>query len=93
MQEYSTRPTDNIGDPVAFKVAATFLYDRVKESSPAAQIILYETWARHEDHSYYPDSFADRDEMQEQLIITIVQIIIFRQILLFHPGQMLRSRR
>ena len=67
LQEYSTRPTDNIGDPVAFKVAATFLYDRVKESSPAAQIILYETWARHEDHSYYPDSFADRDEMQEQL--------------------------
>ena len=67
LQEYSTRPTDNIGDPLAFKEAATFLYDRVKESSPDAQIILYETWARHEDHNFYPDTFADRDEMQEQL--------------------------
>ena len=67
LQEYSTKPTDNIGDPNEFKAAATFLYDRVKESSPDAQIILYETWARHENHSFYPDSFADRDEMQEQL--------------------------
>ena len=67
LQEYSTKPTDNIGDPEAFKAAATFLYDRIKLSSPAAQIILYETWARHEDHNFYPDSFADRDEMQEQL--------------------------
>jgi hypothetical protein len=67
LQEYSTKPTDNIGDPAEFKAAATFLYDRVKMSSPYAQIILYETWARHEDHEFYPDSFADRDEMQEQL--------------------------
>jgi hypothetical protein len=67
LQEYSTRPTDNIGDPEAFKFYATFLYDRVKLSSPDAQIILYETWARHEDHDFYPDSFEDRDEMQEQL--------------------------
>ena len=68
LQEYSTKPTDNAGDPAGFKADATFLYDRVKASSPAAHIILYETWARHEDHDIYPGTFTDRTQMQTQLI-------------------------
>ena len=67
LQEYSTKPTDNVGPASVFKDDATFLYDRVKASSPAAQIILYETWARHEDHSIYPGTFTDRTQMQTQL--------------------------
>jgi hypothetical protein len=67
LQEYSTKPTDNVGPASVFKADATFLYDRVKASSPLAQIILYETWARHEDHSIYPDTFTNRIQMQTQL--------------------------
>jgi hypothetical protein len=29
--------------------------------------VLYETWARHEDHSFYPNRFVDPAEMQSQL--------------------------
>ena len=67
LQEYSTKPTDNVGPASVFKADATFLYDRVKASSPAAQIVLYETWARHEDHSIYPGTFTNRIQMQTQL--------------------------
>lgn len=68
LQEYSTRATDNVGDPNGFKADATFLYDRIKKSSPKAQIILYLTWARHEKHGIYNDKFKNRDQMQSQII-------------------------
>ncbi len=67
LQDFSTRPTDNAGNPFAFKTDATFLYDRVKTTSPDAQVLLYETWARHPDHSIYPATFTDRVQMQAQL--------------------------
>ena len=67
MQEFSTRPTDNAGSPNTFKNSATTLYDRVKLSSPDAQVLLYETWARHPDHSIYDSTFTDPTQMQTQL--------------------------
>jgi hypothetical protein len=67
LQEYSTRPTDNAGSPTTFKSSATTLYDRVKLSSPDAQVLLYETWARHPDHSIYDSTFTDPAQMQSQL--------------------------
>lgn len=68
LQEYSTNPTDNAGNPAEFKENAAWLYDRVKKSSPDAKVVLYETWARHEAHSIYKEKFGSRYEMQEQLI-------------------------
>lgn len=67
LQEYSTRPTDNAGSPTTFKNSATTLYDRVKLASPGAQVLLYETWARHPDHSIYDSTFTDPTQMQAQL--------------------------
>ena len=67
LQEYSTRPTDNAGSPTTFKNSATTLYDRVKLTSPDAQVLLYETWARHPDHSIYDSTFTDPAQMQAQL--------------------------
>ncbi|MEM9692650.1 MAG: hypothetical protein AAGA56_08905 [Myxococcota bacterium] len=67
LQDFSTRPTDNIGDPAGFKDDAVWFYDRVKASSPTAEVILYETWARHPNHSIYDASFANPAEMQAQL--------------------------
>jgi hypothetical protein len=67
LQEYSTRPTDNIGDPAQFKADAAWFYDRIQQSSPGARVVLYETWARHPDHQIYPGSFEDPPQMQAQL--------------------------
>ncbi len=67
LQELSTRPTDNAGDPERFKADATWFHDRIKASSPDARVLLYETWARHPDHGIYPNRFANPTEMQAQL--------------------------
>lgn len=67
LQELSTRPTDNFGDPERFKADATWFHDRIKASSPDARVILYETWARHPNHGIYPNTFANPTEMQAQL--------------------------
>lgn len=67
LQELSTGPTDNAGNPAAFKSNAMSLYDQVKLSSPDANVVLYETWAREADHSFYPGTFTDPAQMQAQL--------------------------
>ncbi len=67
LQDFSTRPTDNIGDPAGFKDDATWFYDRIKTATPTAEVILYETWARHPDHGFYPNTFTDPLQMQAQL--------------------------
>lgn len=67
LQEFSTGPTDNAGDPAAFKSNATSLYDQVKLSSPNANVVLYETWAREANHSIYPGTFTNPAQMQAQL--------------------------
>ena len=67
LQEYSTRPTDNAGNPAGFKKDATWFYDKAKTSSPKGWVVLYETWARHADHSIYKSTFKDPAEMQAQL--------------------------
>lgn len=68
LQGYSTRPTDSIyGNPSQFKDDVTWFYDRIKNSSPNARIVLFETWARHPNHDYYPSIFLNPSAMQEQL--------------------------
>ncbi|MEO0601496.1 MAG: hypothetical protein AAF211_08675 [Myxococcota bacterium] len=67
LQDFSTRPTDDAGDPDGFKADATWFYDRIKARSPEALVVLYETWARHPDHGIYPDTFSDPLAMQAQL--------------------------
>ncbi|MCK5796049.1 MAG: hypothetical protein KAI47_02645, partial [Deltaproteobacteria bacterium] len=67
LQEYSTKPTDAMGDPLGFKRDATWFYDKALAASSAAEVVLYETWARHPDHSVYPTHFKDPAEMQAQL--------------------------
>jgi hypothetical protein len=70
LQDYSTRPTDATavgGDGAGFEADATWLYDRVKQASPGAQVRLFETWARGAAHPYYPTYYADPADMQGQL--------------------------
>ena len=42
----------------SFLAGAVGLYDRIKARSPAATVVLYETWARHGD--YWKDPKADQ---------------------------------
>ncbi|MEZ4447347.1 MAG: hypothetical protein R3B72_50190 [Polyangiaceae bacterium] len=67
LQDHSLRATDNAGDLAAFKADATWFYDRIKDTSAEAQVLLYETWARHPDHPIYPGTFATPMEMQTQI--------------------------
>ena len=67
LQEQSTRPTDQRGDPERFKDDATWFYDQIKAANPDARVVLYETWARRFDHEYYPGSFSDPAMMQAEL--------------------------
>ncbi|MBX3269120.1 MAG: hypothetical protein KF729_02595 [Sandaracinaceae bacterium] len=67
LQEQSTRPTDQLGDPDRFKADATWFYDLAKSVNARARVVLFETWARRFDHAYYPGSFSDPAMMQAEL--------------------------
>jgi len=67
LQEYSTGPTDSAGNPASYKSDATWWYDSMKAKSPKGWAVLYQTWARHKDHSIYPKTFKDPAEMMAQL--------------------------
>lgn len=69
VQEFSTLPTDNIGNPLLFKKNATRIYDLIKTHNPSANVFFYETWARHQHHNYYrePKQFTNPEQMQLQL--------------------------
>jgi hypothetical protein len=74
MQEQSLRPTDPQGDEYKFGQPDLFiqyafdLYEKVKDHSPKAKVILYETWARHPTKpGFYPQPFKDPSDFQAQL--------------------------
>lgn len=67
LQEHSVRPTDQLGDPEGFKRDAAWFYDLAKIANPDAEVVLYQTWARRFNHSYYPRTFADPAAMQAEL--------------------------
>jgi len=67
LQDFSTRPTDSIGDPEGFKEDATWFHDLAREARETCRVILYETWARRFNHGLYPGSYDDPADMQAQL--------------------------
>ncbi len=67
LQEFSTRPTDQVGPAERFKEDATWFYDLAKMANPDCEVILYETWARRAGHSIYNATFTDPVQMQAEL--------------------------
>ena len=67
LQEYSTRPTDQIGPADTFKEDVTWFFDLAKTANADADVVLYETWARRSTHEFYPDTFDDPAQMQAEL--------------------------
>ncbi|MFG0306981.1 MAG: hypothetical protein ACF8Q5_12295 [Phycisphaerales bacterium JB040] len=69
LQEYSTRPTTHPadGNVPAFLNGAQGLYQAVQNHSPDARAVLFETWARHPAHFFYPDTWSGPEVMQQEL--------------------------
>lgn len=68
LQEHSLRATSAAGDPEAFKEDATWFHDRILDGQADAQVVLFQTWARHPDHAVYSDgTFIDDVDMMSQI--------------------------
>jgi hypothetical protein len=69
LQDYSTRPT-HMGDIAQFMKDGETFSDRIAKTSPAAGILLYETWARPPGSFYVGDparGFSDPKQMMDEL--------------------------
>lgn len=70
MQEFSTRPTSVApvgGNVPAFLSATNSLFQTVRNHSPNAKGVLFETWARGPSHEYYPTYWPVPEAMQAEL--------------------------
>lgn len=66
IQGYSTEAT-HLGNVSGFRNNAVTLSGLVRNHSSGAVPVLFETWARAQGHSFYPDSFADPLAMQQEV--------------------------
>jgi hypothetical protein len=71
LQDYSTKPT-HIGDVEAFYRDGEALYRSIRQQSPKAKVVLFETWARAKGNSLYtgastPKSFTDQAQMLDEV--------------------------
>lgn len=57
IQGLSVEATVDQGDPVAFRANALGIATNVRAHSPAARVILFQTWARGLGHAFYPAAF------------------------------------
>ena len=67
MQGQSTEATANLGNPAQFRTSAVAITTNVRNHSPAARAVLFQTWARGIGHSVYPRTFNDPREMHDQI--------------------------
>ena len=76
LQEQSVRPTEALGDPLAFARDARALATEFVEHNPGGAVWLTQTWARHPAHlsmfedpsmHFYPGSFASPEQMRSEL--------------------------
>jgi len=67
MQGQSTEATQVLGDPTLFRGSAALIVNNVRNHSPAARAVLYQTWARALGHHYYPNTFATPISMHNEI--------------------------
>lgn len=64
IQENSVGATPYFGfSPTAFRANAVTIVGNVRSHSPAAEAVLYQTWARAWGHMYYPAPWTDPHDM------------------------------
>lgn len=67
MQGQSTEATQALGDPADFRANAAVIMGNVRNHSPSAKAVLYQTWARALTHHYYPNTFANPISMHHEI--------------------------
>ncbi len=67
MQGQSLEATAASGDPALFRAAALTIMGNVRNHSPLAKAVLYQTWARAQGHFLYPGTFATPRVMHEEI--------------------------
>ncbi len=67
MQGLSTEATQVLGHPALFVTDAITILGNVRNHSPAAKGVMYQTWARAQGHSFYPTYFANPLVMHREI--------------------------
>lgn len=67
MQGQSLEATAAAGDPVQFRAAALQILGNVRNHSPQAKAVLYQTWARAVGHFLYPGTFASPRVLHDEI--------------------------
>ncbi len=70
LQGFSTEATDRLGNPTAFRDNAKAIVTNVRAHSPSAKVIMFQTWARAQGHSFYtgsPPIFNGPIDMHQQI--------------------------
>lgn len=67
LQGFSLEATVAAGDPAQFKADALAIFQNVRAHSPSAKVCFYQTWARGQGNSFYPNTFADPLDMHLQI--------------------------
>jgi hypothetical protein len=67
MQGQSLEATAAMGDPVQFRAAALQILGNVRNHSPQAKAVLYQTWARAVGHFLYPGTFASPRVLHDEI--------------------------
>ncbi|MDX2055537.1 MAG: hypothetical protein SFV15_24250 [Polyangiaceae bacterium] len=67
LQDQSTRPTAKMGKPEEFRDDALWLIERLRQKSPKARVVLFQTWAQHPSAWVYQEHYKDFASMTEDL--------------------------
>ena len=70
MQGISHETTTTLGNPTQFAADAATILGNVRNHSPAAVGVLFQTYARAQGHAWYPGTFANPMVMNEQVRTT-----------------------
>lgn len=75
IQGMSTETTIPLGNPAAFQTNALAIVGNVRAHSPAAKVVMYQTWARGQGHSFYPTHFPGPMAMHNQVRAAYRQVV------------------
>jgi hypothetical protein len=67
MQGQSLEATAASGNPGLFRASALQILGNVRNHSPQAKAVLYQTWARAVGHFLYPNTFASPRAMHDEI--------------------------
>jgi len=67
MQGHSLEATATLGNPTQFRSRAVGIASSVRNHSPSARAVLYQTWSRARGHFFYPTTYPDPMAMHAEI--------------------------